>query len=60
MSAQHRKLVLIKRAVILAPNVIHVLNTPNVEQYNIIRPAIAQLDGPEIHKFNVTNVSYLF
>lgn len=59
MNAQHRKHVSIKCAEIHAPNVIHAVNMLNVALYNIIQPATVQLDGPEIHKFNVTNVSYL-
>lgn len=58
MNARHQKHVLIKRAVIHAPNVTHALSMLNVEQYNTIQPAIVQLDGPVIPKISVTNVSY--
>lgn len=59
MSAQHRKLVLTKFAVIRALNAIHAPNMLNVEQYSIIQPVTVHLDGLEIHKFNVINVSFL-
>lgn len=58
MSVQHRKLVSTKHAVIRVLNAIHAPNMLNVEQYNIIQPVTVHLDGPEIHKFNVINVSF--
>lgn len=57
MNVQHQKHVSIKCAEIHVLNAIHVVNMLSVVPYNIIRPAIVQLVGPVIHKFNVINVS---
>lgn len=57
MNVQHQKHASIKYVEIHVPNAIHVANMLSAAPYSTIQPAIAQLDGPEIHKFNVINVS---
>lgn len=59
-NVQHLKLASISYAVILALKEIHASKMLSAAPINIIQHAFARLDGPVIHKYNVTNVSTLY
>lgn len=56
-NVQHPKLASINYAVIPALIEIHASKTLSAEPFNTIQRVFAPLDGPVIHKYNVTNVS---
>lgn len=56
-NVQPPKLASINYAVIHVLNEIHAFKMLSVEPVNIIQRVFVQLDGPVIHKSNVTNVS---
>lgn len=59
-NVQHPKLASISYAVNHALKGIHAFKMLSAEQFNIIQRAFVPLDGPVIHKYNVTNVSTLY
>lgn len=59
-NVQHPKLASISYAVIHALKEIHASKMLSAEPFNITQHAFAPLDGPVIHKYNVTNVSTFY